>query len=230
MDLISQNLVSLRAEIAQILAVCGRSGDSLRLIAVSKKQSTGAIRAAQAAGQMDFGENYVQELCAKCAEWPSPTLRWHFIGHLQTNKARHVVGRVHLIHTLDRVSLAQKIETLAASLALVQDCLIEVKLSRDAGKSGCAETDLPKLLQNLTQLPHVRVRGLMTMGSLTKDSEIIRTEFRRLHSWREHINDQGLYPEKLTELSMGMSGDFALAIAEGATLIRVGTRIFGTRA
>lgn len=228
---VRENLNRVKMRMALAAETCGRSHDKITLVAVSKTKSVDLIREALCAGQKDFGENYVQEFFVKHQELSevNTNIQWHFIGHLQRNKVKDVVGKAHLIHTLDRISLAQAIDKQAAAKNLIQDCLIEVKVSSEASKLGCPENDLFAFMQNLNALKHVRVLGLMTIGSLTDDTNLTKSEFSRLCELRDEINLKSLYKNKLTELSMGMSHDFELAIACGATLIRIGTDIFGKR-
>lgn len=229
MDKIADRLQRLCAEIAAAAQSCGRNPNEIKLIAVSKQQGPEHIRDALRAGQRHFGENYVQEWRAKALELPSPEICWHFIGHLQGNKVKDVAGRVALLHTLDRVELANKIEAACAGLNVLQDCLIEVKLASEPTKYGCAAEAVMELVKTVRGLEHIRVLGLMTVGSLTADASRVQPEFSRLRGLRDAINAAKIYPRPLTELSMGMSGDFKIAIAEGATMVRVGTRIFGER-
>lgn len=223
------NLSKVLTEISAACLSCGRKTQDVTLVAVSKKKDFATIMAAYALGQRDFGENYVQEFMSKNAQNPPKDLRWHFIGHLQKNKVKDIVGRVHLIHTLDSMTLADRIQGQALKLGCIQDCLIEVKLSPDKMKSGVSPHELPMLLKHAANLANVRICGLMTMGSLTDNTETTRAEFLALKNLRDEVNAASIYPHTLTELSMGMSGDFTIAIACGATMVRVGSRIFGAR-
>jgi pyridoxal phosphate enzyme (YggS family) len=229
MPLIAENLSALNREIAAAATAAGRDLSSIKLVAVSKTNPASAIRSAYGAGQTAFGENYVQEFRDKHAELSDLPLEWHFIGHLQSNKAKDVVGKASLIHTIDRLSLAETVNKIAAKKNLLQNALVEVKLGAEAGKFGCAPSDVPELLKRISEFESLRILGLMTIGTLTDDPSVTRAEFKALRELLETANAQGLYPAPLSELSMGMSGDFAIAIAEGATIIRVGTRIFGKR-
>lgn len=223
------NLKTLHQKISEATLRCGRDPKTIRLIAVSKTKPVEDILIALKAGQSDFGENYVQEFEKKYLSLEMQAIRWHFIGHLQSNKAKDIVGRAHLIHTLDRMSLAEKIEKLCDEKAFVQKCLVEVKLAREESKSGCPESELFNFVKKLAAFEHIDVLGLMTVGTNTMDKEITRAEFEKLRDLCNAINEKKIYRHALTELSMGMSGDFDSAIAEGATYLRIGTQIFGER-
>jgi hypothetical protein len=187
-----------------------------------------AIAAAQAAGQRLFGENYVQEFLAKVDVVTAP-VEWHFIGHLQSNKVKQLAGKVALIHSLDRFSLGEEIDRQWGRLGETAEVLIEVNLGGEASKGGVVEGEVLPLLDRLATLPHLAVRGLMLLPPYLDDPEAVRPYFSRLRELAEQIEDLGLPGVAMTELSMGMSHDFAVAIEEGATLVRVGTAIFGER-
>lgn len=216
-------------------AAVRRRGDAtpVTLIGVSKRQRADAIRAAHEAGLHDFGENYAQELRDKSAELSGLDLRWHFIGALQTNKVKYVVGTSPvptLIHTVDRPSLLAAIEKRAASLGHVQEVLVEVNFGEQQ-KAGVGVDELGELLDAFAAVEHVRCRGLMIIPppSPTGDPEQTRPHFRALRELRDALAGQARRNVDLQHLSMGMSDDFEVAIEEGATLVRVGTAIFGPR-
>ena len=191
----------------------------LTLVAVSKGQPAAAIREAWAAGQRHFGENYVQEWREKAqALGDLPDLAWHFIGSLQTNKVKYLVGRVALVHTVDRLELAREISKRSAAKGLVTAVLLEVNVAAEPSKSGCAPADVPALAEAVRALPGLDLRGLMCIPPAEGDP---RPHFRALRALRDRLG--------LAELSMGMSGDYPAAIEEGATMVRVGTAIFGER-
>jgi len=197
----------------------------VKLVAVSKTVDQGRIKEAWHAGQHIFGENYLQEAKAKIAALgPGPA--WHFIGHLQSNKAKAAVELFGLIHGVDRLKLAQALEKAAAQMGKVQEILIQVNLAGEESKSGTSPEAAAGLLQEIGQLPHLRVKGLMTMPPFL-DPEEVRPYFRALRELRDRLEQLDL--GKLPELSMGMSGDYEVAVEEGATLVRVGTAIFGRR-
>ncbi len=210
---------------ARIDAARGASGREVRLVAVSKGHPASAVREAFLAGQRDFGENYVQELLKKRAELADLTdLRWHFIGHLQRNKVKDVLP-CRLVHTLDRAELAA---ALAARAAAPQDVLLEVNVAGEPQKAGCSLADAPLLARAVGAHEQLRLCGLMTIPPASDDAEASRPVFRELAELGQRLLADGLVREPM-ELSMGMSDDFEVAIQEGATLVRVGTAIFGPR-
>lgn len=203
----------------RIVAACSRAGRdpaSVRLIAVSKTKPIEMLREAVAAGQTIFGENYAQELREKAAALAG--VEWHFIGALQTNKARLVVGRAALIHTCDRLALAQELSKRAKAVGLVQRVLLEVNVGREAQKAGVLPEDVPALLEQVRALPALACEGLMCIPPSQRDP---RPSFRLLRQLGTACG--------LSQLSMGMSADYEAAIEDGATLVRVGTSIFGER-
>jgi hypothetical protein len=224
---IAANLIDIRARIAAAALRAGRDPDTVRLIAVSKTQPASAISAATAAGQQLFGENYVQELTTKLDAVAEP-VEWHFIGSLQSNKVKYLAGRVAMIHSVDRLSLAEEIERQWSKLDRVAEILLEINLGDETSKGGIRPAQLPQLAAAVARLPHLRLRGLMALPPLLDDAEAVRPYFRRLRLLAEELSaaDPAL---DLRELSMGMSHDFEVAIEEGATLVRVGTAIFGAR-
>ncbi len=212
----------------------GRPASSVTLIAVSKGQPREKIIEAIEVGQRDFGENYAQELmdhagAGRTQGSPLQDIRWHFIGHLQRNKVKVLLPHVTLIHSIDSLPLAQEIDKRAASLDRVASVLIEVNLGGEASKSGIAENEVKNLIRSLKELPHVDLKGLMVLPPFETNPEKSRPFFRRLREIRDAINRQNVYKHPLSELSMGMTYDFEVAIEEGATIIRVGTGIFGER-
>ncbi|MFL5367072.1 MAG: YggS family pyridoxal phosphate-dependent enzyme [Myxococcales bacterium] len=215
---IADNLRGVRERIDRACERAKRDPASVRLVAVSKVQPIEAIREALEAGQRDFGENYAQELREK-ADGIGAAVNWHFLGALQTNKVKMIVGRVALLHTCDRPSLAQELNKRAASLGIVQRVLVEVNLAREPQKGGIAPADLPAFVATLRNLPSLRCEGLMCIPPAEEEA---RLHFRRLRELRDEL---GVLPE----LSMGMSADYETAIEEGATIVRVGTAIFGER-
>jgi pyridoxal phosphate enzyme (YggS family) len=223
---VAQNLEEVRGAIADAARRAGRDPSAVRLVAVSKTVDLDRIRAAMDAGQDLFGENYLQEARDKIAAL-GRRVGWHLVGHLQSNKAKGAVELFDLIHAVDRLKLAEALDAAAARQGKVQDVLIQVNQGGEATKSGVAPEAAPALLQEVARLPHLRVLGLMTMPPWLPDPEAVRPYFRALRELRDHL--RGLTGLPLTELSMGMSGDFAVAVEEGATLVRVGTAIFGER-
>lgn len=221
----AERLAGIAARIAAARARSG--GQAVRLVAVSKKQPVAAIAEAIAAGVRDFGENYAQELESKREALPDPALRWHAIGPIQRNKVKLVVG-THLVHTVDRPELLDAIEHRAAALAIVQDVLVQVNLAHEQSKSGLDPEALPALLDRFATTPHVRCRGLMLIPPIADPAQT-RAHFAALRTLRDREAARARANVDLAELSMGMSDDFEIAIEEGATLVRVGTALFGAR-
>ena len=238
---IAERLAAVRSTVAEAARAAGRDPGSVRLVAVSKLHGVEAVAAAALAGQRDFGENYAQELRDKARALPSllapgsppppgvqpgSLIRWHYIGPLQRNKVKYVVGVATLLHTIDSVSLLDEVARRADAAGLVQPCLIEVNVARESQKSGCAPEDLPALVDACRAHGSLRLDGLMCIPPVG-DAESARPHFRALAALRAGERERTGLP--LPELSMGMSADYPVAIAEGATLVRVGTAIFGER-
>jgi len=225
---IAVNLANIQERIAAAARKAGRDPAEVRVVAVSKTQPAIAVDEAARCGQLLFGENYVQELAAKAAE-VTERVEWHFIGHLQSNKVRQIAGLVSMVHSVDRLSLAGEIDRQWGKTRKVCDILVQVNIAREATKSGTGTGDLFELVRDIAQLPHVRVRGLMTMPPFFDDPEGARPYFRELQRLATEIAARRIGGVVMDELSMGMSGDFEVAIEEGATLVRVGSAIFGER-
>lgn len=225
---ISANLEIIRRQIAAAASAAGREPDAVRLVAVSKTKPAGMVEEAFRAGQIVFGENYVQELAAKAQEVQAP-VEWHFIGNLQSNKVKYIAGLVTMIHSVDRLSLAAEIDRQWGRLGRSCDVLVQVNVSGEASKSGTTVTEAIELVRGVAALPHLRVRGLMTMPPFYDEPEAARPFFRELRLLAEHIDTLAIAGVSMHELSMGMSGDYAAAIAEGATLVRIGSALFGGR-
>jgi len=204
----------------------GREPECVRLLAVSKLHSPQDILTLFHAGQPMFGENYVQEALGKMALLPEH-ISWHFIGHLQTNKVKSVVGRFDLVHGVDSLKLARSLQSQAEARGVVQDVLVQVNLAEEKQKSGIAQADLLPVAEFLAASPSLRWQGLMLMPPFFDDPDRARPYFARLRELAETLRTGFGLP--LPELSMGMTGDFEAAIEEGATLVRIGTRIFGER-
>lgn len=221
MDQIALNLGHLRRKIAAAARRGGRDPEAIRLVAVTKTVGLNEIARAAALGLHDFGENRVQEAREKIRAHPH--LAWHFIGHLQSNKAREVARHYALIHSVDRLSLAKALQKQAGQFDWMVEILVQVNVSGEKSKHGLPPGDLPALLSALQALPRLKVRGLMTMAPHEADPEKTRPVFRALRELRDRCVQPGL---DLTELSMGMSNDFPVAIEEGATMIRVGSTLF----
>jgi len=229
MTSIAENLTLVQACIQRACLKVGREPSSVRLVAVSKLHPVTMVAEAVEAGQVIFGENYVQELVDKAAHLSDP-IAWHMIGHLQSNKVKYLPGIVSMIHTVDRLSLAQEIDRQwRDKLSAACNILVQVNVSGEATKSGTTATEAVELVRQIARLPNIRVRGLMTMPPFFDDPELARPYFQELRLLAEQIDKEAIPGVEMAELSMGMSGDFEVAIEEGATLVRVGTAIFGER-
>ena len=227
---IPQRLAGVRERIADAAGRAGRSPGDVRLIAVSKTHRIDAVRAAADAGQLDFGENKVQEALQKIAQNAENRLRWHLVGHLQSNKAKKAVSAVHAIHSIDGVDLLRKVDQAAGAAGRTVDVLVQVDLALEDTKFGAPEASVPGIFAESERCTAARVVGLMLLPPLAENPEDARPWFGRLRGIRDRLRDSGVPAGRLRELSMGMSHDFEVAIAEGATMIRVGTAIFGERA
>jgi pyridoxal phosphate enzyme (YggS family) len=225
---IAAALGSVRERITAAERAAGRPAGSARLVAVTKKMPPDDLRAALAAGQVDLGESYGQELRDKRQAFQADAAqpRWHFIGPLQANKIKYVAGHVALIHSIDSTELLDEIERRGADQAV----LVQVNVAREARKRGVAPDALPALLDHFANLRHVRCEGLMTIPPLADDPEASRPHFAALRALREREAARPRPHVELRELSMGMSEDLEVAVAEGATFVRIGTAIFGSRA
>lgn len=227
MTTISTNLQAVRARIAAAAEMAGRPPESIGLLAVSKTFPAQQVREAAGAGQLAFGENYVQEGLVKIAALEGLGLEWHFIGPLQSNKTRLVAEHFTWVHGVERLKIAERLsEARGAGRPPLQVC-VQVNVSGEASKSGVSPGDTAALAQAVATLPNLRLRGLMAIPEPTDDMALARRRFSTLRQLRDTLNEAGL---ALDTLSMGMSHDLEAAILEGATLVRVGTAIFGERA
>jgi len=226
MDQIAANLGTIREQIAAAAEKSGRNPSDIRLVAVSKTHPAEAVAAAVAAGQRVFGESRVQEAREKIPACP-PGLDWHFIGHLQKNKVRQALPLFSFFHSIDSPALAQAIDRIAGEAGKPVEGLLEVNISGEETKHGFTPEELRKEFAALAKLPHLRIRGLMTMAPYSDNPEDARPVFSALRELRDEL--QSAHGHPLPELSIGMSGDFEPAIEEGATLVRVGSSIFGAR-
>ena len=226
MTTISANLQAVRARIHEAALKWGRNPADITLLAVSKTWPASAVQDAAAAGQRSFGENYVQEGVDKAIELQALQFEWHFIGPLQSNKTRRVAETFDWVHSIDRLKIAERLsEQRPDSLAPLQVCL-QVNVSGEDTKSGVALEEVPELAKRIASLPRLKLRGLMAIPAPVEDFSLQRPAFRRLREAFEQLNSAGL---PIDTLSMGMSHDIEAAIAEGATMVRVGTAIFGER-
>ena len=225
---IAENIRAIRAAIDEAARETGRTGADITLVGASKMNDAAACRAAIDAGIDALGENRVQEMTAKLAQGAYEGAPLHFIGHLQRNKARQVVGRAALIHSVDTAALLREIERVAAQQGLIQDVLLEVNVGGEAAKSGFSPEEVHAAAELALSLPHVRCRGLMTIPPVARTPHESLPYFEKLRLLFVDINEK-MYDNKLEYISMGMSGDFTDAIRAGSNMVRVGTAIFGAR-
>jgi pyridoxal phosphate enzyme (YggS family) len=226
MGAIENNLRQVRERIEHAATKVGRDPRGIKLIAVTKTVAIERIREAITAGAMSFGENYIQEARHKIEEIGRTGIQWHFIGHLQTNKAKYAARFFDVIHAVDSIQLVRELDRRAATEEKALACLIEVNLSREGSKFGIGKEQAPELAHAMAGLQNISLQGLMTMPPYSDDPEEARPYFIALRKLKEEIERDGI---PLAELSMGMSTDFAVAIEEGATMVRVGRAIFGER-
>ncbi len=226
MALIAENLERVREQIAQAAAKAGRSADELELVAISKTHDAAKVREAIEAGQRLFGESRVQEARAKIPELPS-NLRWHFVGHLQKNKIRHALPLFELTHSVDSLALAEDVNRIAEEDGLHPRVLLEVNVAGEGSKFGFKPDKLRAKMESLLALPRLSILGLMTIPPIAEEAEASRKYFVQLRELRARLQTE--FHVDLAQMSMGMTQDFAVAVEEGATLVRVGTAIFGER-
>ena len=223
-------LAQVRARIEAAASRSNRAVDEIKLIAVSKTHPADVVRQAIEAGITDLGENRVQEADSKIDEVGRDVARWHLIGHLQSNKARRAVQLFDVIHSVDSVQLAQKLDRACADLQRAElPVFIQVDLAQEATKSGIDEQQLPALIESIRECENLRLAGLMTLPPFFDDAELTRPFFVKLRELRDEYKRRGAFGEAPGELSMGMTHDFEVAIEEGATMVRIGTAIFGER-
>jgi len=227
--MIKENLNRIEHTMHQAAACCGRDPQSIKLLAVSKKISEKKIKMAIEAGVTMLGENYVQEAKSKIEALSSYTVEWHFIGHLQTNKAGQAVTLFELIHTVDSLKLALALDKHANKMKKRQQILIQVNISGEQTKSGINPKETLNLIMQVAHLENISVKGLMTMPPFSDDPEHSRPYFKTLSDLSHRIKQEALHHVEMRELSMGMTGDYSVAIEEGATLVRIGTALFGKR-
>ena len=226
MSQISDNLINIHSRIQDAAHRVGRQVSDVRLVAVSKTYPPAVIQEAWNSGQRVFGENRVQDALPKIAELPAEA-EWHFIGHLQSNKIRKALPAFTLIHGVDNREIAIQINRIAGEMGLTANILLEINVSGEASKFGFSPTDLRQNLEGLLCLPNIRINGLMTMAPYSEDPETARPVFSKLRILRDELAAKT--GQALRELSMGMSGDFEVGIEEGATIVRIGSSIFGHR-
>lgn len=229
-ELLAVRLADVRARVGAAAQRSGRKPDEIRLIAISKTHPASVIKQVCQLGATDFGENRVQEAEGKIAEIGREQVRWHLVGHLQANKARRAVSLFDVIHSVDTLDLAKRLDRLCVEEGRESlPILIQVDLGHEETKSGIDESELTHLVEALGPLTHLKLIGLMTLPPFFDDPEQSRPFFRRLRELRDELNQRGAFGDQAGELSMGMTHDFEVAIEEGATMVRIGTAIFGSR-
>ena len=226
--MITNNIQEVNQKISKACERAGRKRSDVTLIAVSKTKPVSDIEEALQNGIIDFGENKVQELVEKYEVLPKD-IHWHLIGHLQTNKVKYIIDKATLIHSVDSVKLARQIESEAVKKNVIANILVQVNVAEESTKFGLSSEETIDIVRQISQLEHIRIKGLMTIAPYTENPEDNRIYFRQLRELSRQIDALHLTNVEMKELSMGMTGDYEIAIEEGATLVRVGTGIFGNR-
>lgn len=226
--MLKENLANVEKNIEQACKNAGRSRDEVTLIAVSKTKPVEMLQEIYDENIRDFGENKVQELCSKMEQLPSD-IRWHMIGHLQRNKVKYIVGKVELIHSVDTYRLAEEINIQAKKQNVIVPILVEVNIAHEESKFGISAEDAILLVEEISQLENIRIKGLMTIAPYVENPEDNRLYFRKIKQLSVDITNKNIDNVFMEILSMGMTGDYMVAIEEGATMVRVGTGIFGER-
>lgn len=228
MSRIAENVRNIQANIESVLKKCGRT-DEVTLIAVTKTVDVEVIKEAIDCGITDIGENKVQEVERKYDEIDTE-VKWHLIGSLQTNKVKYIIGKVALIHSLDRMSLAEEIDKKANQKGIVQECLVQINISKEDSKHGIEEEEVESFVRKVAlKCPNIKIVGLMGMAPWEAEPEATRPYFKKMRKIFELLADKEIEGVSMRYLSMGMSGDYSIALEEGANMIRVGTSIFGER-
>lgn len=227
--MVKENLMEVESRVQAACKRAGRPREDVLLIAVSKTKPVELIREIMETGTKDFGENKVQEMCSKIEEIKEP-LNWHLIGHLQRNKVKYIVDKACLIHSVDSLRLAEEIQKEAVKKGVDKvPVLIEVNMAQESSKDGINASETEELVREIAKLPNVQIRGLMTIAPFVDDPEENRVHFHAMRRLRDQLKAMDIPGVEMTELSMGMTNDFEVAIEEGATMVRVGTAIFGER-
>lgn len=226
--MLKENLANVEKNIEQACKNAGRSRDEVTLIAVSKTKPVEMLQEIYDENICDFGENKVQELCSKMGQLPSD-IRWHMIGHLQRNKVKYIVGKVELIHSVDTYRLAEEINIQAKKQNVIVPILVEVNIAHEESKFGISAEDAILLVEEISKLENIRIKGLMTIAPYVENPEDNRLYFRKIKQLSVDITNKNIDNVFMEILSMGMTGDYMVAIEEGATMVRVGTGIFGER-
>lgn len=229
MNTIKYNMDTIKNRIENSCQISNRPKEDVKLIAVTKTVDVDAIKEAISCGATDVGENKPQELARKL-DAIGDSVRWHFIGSLQTNKVKYIIDKVYMIHSIDRLSLCDEIQKRAEKIDKQVNCLIQVNISKEESKHGILEEDAIDFIKDISEnYPNISVKGLMTMAPNTEDEEVIKSVFKRLKDLSINIDNENINNVSMNELSMGMSNDFEIAVQQGATFVRVGTSIFGQR-
>jgi len=228
-DGLGERLANIRSRIIQVLERSDRPTDDVTLVAISKTHPASTIKEIIKLGATDLGENRIQEAETKILEVGKAAARWHLVGHLQANKARRAVKLFDVIHSLDSIELAKRLDRLCEEEGAHLSVLIQVDLGMEDTKSGVSESDLAAVAGYVSKCENLKFAGLMTLPPFLEDVELVRPFFRKLAGLRDQLVDQGMFPDSRGELSMGMTHDFEVAIEEGATIVRIGTAIFGER-
>lgn len=226
--MIKENLEEVEKNIREACKRCGRNREDVTLIAVSKTKPVAMLEEAMEEGILQFGENKVQELTDKYDKLPK-TIKWHMIGHLQRNKVKYIVDKVNLIHSVDSIRLAEEINEQAKKKQLTVSILIEVNIAKEDTKYGVMDEDIIPLIEYISKLEYVKIAGLMTIAPFVEEPELNRVHFKNLRKLSVDIKRKSIDNVSMDVLSMGMTGDYEVAIEEGATMVRVGTGIFGKR-
>ena len=226
--MLKENLANVEKNIEQACKNAGRSRDEVTLIAVSKTKPVEMLQEIYDENIRDFGENKVQELCSKMEQLPSD-IRWHMFGHLQRNKVKYIVGKVELIHSVDTYRLAEEINIQAKKQNVIVPILVEVNIAHEESKFGISAEDAILLVEEISKLENIRIKGLMTIAPYVENPEDNRLYFRKMKQLSVDITNKNIDNVFMEILSMGMTGDYMVAIEEGATMVRVGTGIFGER-
>lgn len=227
--MVAENVETIKKRIEEVCIRCGRRPEDVLLVGVSKTFGIDRIRDAADSGLFDIGENYAQELLEKRNKLNDDRIRWHFIGHLQSNKVKHIIDCIYLVHTVDNERVAGELQKRAERAGRSVDVLIEVHTTDEATKYGVGPAETVELVKRISKLSRVKVRGLMTMGPFSDDPNDSRPSFRQVAELRTTILREGIENVSMQHLSMGMTHDFEVAIEEGATIVRIGTAIFGQR-
>ncbi|MBE5891278.1 MAG: YggS family pyridoxal phosphate-dependent enzyme [Lachnospiraceae bacterium] len=228
MSLLKENYEIVLENIKKACEKSGRDPKEVTLIAVSKTKPVEMLNEVYEAGSRDFGENKVQEMCEKMEQLPSD-IKWHMIGHLQTNKVKYIVGKCELIHSVDSLHLAKEIEKQAQKADVIVPILVEINIANEETKFGIDRSQAMELVKEIAKLPHVQIKGLMTIAPYVEDSEENRAYFHQIWQLSVDIKNENIHNVSMDILSMGMTGDYMVAIEEGSTMVRVGTGIFGER-